>query len=241
MSQSSAETVGSHATIQRVALRTADSVVVSPHNEATMAATAGVPSRRTALLPNGADPRQRHCRGPRPEPATLVFLGNLYYQPNARAVETIRTTILPTLHADDPDVRVRVIGRGPRRTDPRWPRNRVHRPRGHDRPGTSRGDAGPRPTDSGLGRENEGPRLSGRRTTGPGHPRSRNRTITPTIPASSCRTTSASGPPRSPRWYAIPRLSARSAEPAGAASRESCPGTASAKWGRRTPKLRPAR
>ncbi|GGI71456.1 hypothetical protein GCM10011581_05650 [Saccharopolyspora subtropica] len=108
-----AETVEGHATIQRVALRTADNVIVSTRNETTMAATTGVPSVRTALLPNGADPQQRHCWGPDANAATLVFLGNLYYQPNARAVDAIRSTILPALHADDLDVRVRVIGRGP--------------------------------------------------------------------------------------------------------------------------------
>ena len=107
------ETVEGHATIQRVALRTADNVIVSTRNEAAMATTAGVPSIRTALLPNGADPQQRHCWGPDPDAATLVFLGNLYYEPNARAVDAIRSTILPALHADRPDVHVRVVGRGP--------------------------------------------------------------------------------------------------------------------------------
>lgn len=107
------ETVEGHATIQRVALRTADNVIVSTRNEAMMAATAGVPSIRTAMLPNGADPQQRHCWGPDADAATLVFLGNLYYEPNARAVDAIRSAILPALHADRPDVRVRVVGRGP--------------------------------------------------------------------------------------------------------------------------------
>lgn len=108
-----AETVEGHATIQRVALRTADTVIVSTRNEAAMAASAGVPSVRMALLPNGADPQQCQCWGPDGDAATLVFLGNLYYRPNARAVEAIRSTILPALHADHFDVRVRVVGRGP--------------------------------------------------------------------------------------------------------------------------------
>lgn len=108
-----AKTVERHATIQNVALRTADNVIVSTTNEATMAGNAGVPTVRTARLPNGANPQQRHCWGPDIAAATLVFLGNLYYQPNARAVEAIRNTILPELRADDLDIQVRVIGHGP--------------------------------------------------------------------------------------------------------------------------------
>ena len=108
-----AETVRNHATIQRAALRAADNVIVSTRNEAAMAATAGVPDARMAMVPNGADPQQRQCWGPDTGAAMLVFLGNLYYRPNAAAVEVIRSMILPALHAEDHDVRVRVVGRGP--------------------------------------------------------------------------------------------------------------------------------
>ncbi|MGH3623497.1 MAG: glycosyltransferase family 4 protein [Sciscionella sp.] len=107
------ETVQTHATTQRVALRTADNVIVSTHNEEALAARAGVPAPRTALLPNGADPNQGHCWGSDVDAATLVFVGNLYYQPNARAVDAIRSTILPALRADAFDVRARIVGRGP--------------------------------------------------------------------------------------------------------------------------------
>lgn len=108
-----AETVHAHATTQRTALRTADNVIVSTRNEATLAATAGFPAPRTALLPNGADPSQGHCWGPDVDAATLVFVGNLYYQPNARAVAAIRSTVLPALRADALDVRACIVGRGP--------------------------------------------------------------------------------------------------------------------------------
>lgn len=106
-------TVRTHAATQHIALRTADHVIVSTHNEKELAATAGVPALRAALLPNGADPNQRHCWGPDLDAATLVFVGNLYYQPNARAVEIIRSTIMPRLRADGLDARARIVGRGP--------------------------------------------------------------------------------------------------------------------------------
>ncbi|MGH3889765.1 MAG: glycosyltransferase [Pseudonocardiaceae bacterium] len=107
------EVVGRYEATQQAALRTADYVIVSTRHEAEMAAIAEVPSTRTALLPNGADPGQRTCWGPDLDAATLVFVGNLYYQPNALAVTTIRDTILPSLRANGIDASVRVIGRGP--------------------------------------------------------------------------------------------------------------------------------
>ncbi|CRK56907.1 Glycosyl transferase, group 1 family protein [Alloactinosynnema sp. L-07] len=108
-----ADVVEEYRTTQRVALAGADHVIVSTRNEATLAASASVPAERTAMLPNGADPTQRTCWGPDPDAGTLVFLGNLFYEPNARALASIRSTILPALHAAGTDVRVRVVGRGP--------------------------------------------------------------------------------------------------------------------------------
>jgi len=107
------EVVGRYEVTQRAALRIADYVIVSTGNEADMAATAQVALARTALLPNGADPHQRTCWGPTIDAATLVFLGNLYYEPNARALSAIRTRILPSLRAAGINVGIRVIGHGP--------------------------------------------------------------------------------------------------------------------------------
>jgi glycosyltransferase involved in cell wall biosynthesis len=65
------------------------------------------------MLPNGADPDQHTWWGSAVDAATLAFVGNLYYEPNARAVQAIRTTLLPSLRAEGLDIRIRVIGRGP--------------------------------------------------------------------------------------------------------------------------------
>ncbi|MGH3567097.1 MAG: glycosyltransferase family 4 protein [Pseudonocardia sp.] len=99
--------------IQRAALDVTDYVFVSTRHEAGLVRKAGIDNARTAMLPNGADPDQHTCWGPELNTATLVFVGNLYYEPNARAVEVIRTTILPSLRAQGLDAHVRVIGRGP--------------------------------------------------------------------------------------------------------------------------------
>lgn len=100
-------------TVQREALRAADHVIVSTRHEEHLAREAGVAVERTALLPNGADLDQRTPWGSDAAAGTLVFIGNLYYQPNARAVEIIRDLVLPPLHALLPDVHVRIVGRGP--------------------------------------------------------------------------------------------------------------------------------
>ncbi|MGH3590167.1 MAG: glycosyltransferase family 4 protein [Pseudonocardiaceae bacterium] len=107
------ERVRHYEAIQRAALDTADYVFVSTRHEADLVSKAGIDNARTAMLPNGADPDQHTCWGPTLDTIALVFVGNLYYEPNARAVEVIRTTILPQLRAEGFDARVRVIGRGP--------------------------------------------------------------------------------------------------------------------------------
>ncbi|SFB64750.1 Glycosyltransferase involved in cell wall bisynthesis [Amycolatopsis marina] len=107
------ERVRHSASVQRAALDACDYVLVSTSNEARLAARSQIDPARTAMLPNGADPRQHTCWGPDVNAGTLVFVGNLYYEPNARAVEAIRTTILPTLRTMETNTQVRVIGRGP--------------------------------------------------------------------------------------------------------------------------------
>lgn len=106
------EIVERYGAIQRAALLSADHVIVSTTHEMEMA-TEFVAPGRIALLPNGADLSQRTCWGSTSDSTTLVFVGNLYYEPNARALDVIRTMILPHLRADGIDAHVRVIGRGP--------------------------------------------------------------------------------------------------------------------------------
>ncbi|MGH3763122.1 glycosyltransferase family 4 protein [Actinophytocola sp.] len=106
------EIVDRYESTQRAALAIADYVIVSTRHEAEMADGLVIPDR-SALLPNGADPHQRTDWGPDDSSATLVFLGNLFYEPNARALTAIRTVVLPPLRAAGVDARVRVVGRGP--------------------------------------------------------------------------------------------------------------------------------
>lgn len=107
------EVVDRHATTQRAALAAADYVIVSTPNEADLASASGVEQPRIAALPNGADPGKHSCWGPDFDASTLVFHGNLYYAPNARAVAHLRNELLPALHATGERVSLRIIGRGP--------------------------------------------------------------------------------------------------------------------------------
>lgn len=107
------EVVRRYAASQQAALAIADYVIVSTRHEAALAQTARIQGTRLAMLPNGADVRHSTCWGPTVDAHTLVFVGNLYYEPNARAMAAIRTMIIPVLRAAGIDVRARVIGRGP--------------------------------------------------------------------------------------------------------------------------------
>ena len=107
------EVVCQYEATQRAALQIADYVIVSTRHEAEMAANATVPSARIVLLPNGADPDRNVSWGPDTNAARLVFVGNLYYQPNALAAAAIRDSILPLLRANGIDASVRILGRGP--------------------------------------------------------------------------------------------------------------------------------
>lgn len=106
-------TVRRYAAVQRAALEATDYVFVSTRHEAGLVRETGVDGARVAMLPNGADPDQHTWWGPAVDAAMVVFVGNLYYEPNARAIEAIRTTLLPSLRAEGLNIRVRVIGRGP--------------------------------------------------------------------------------------------------------------------------------
>lgn len=108
-----ADVVQRYAATQQAGLAAADYVIVSTRHEAALAKTAGIEQERLALLPNGASIEQNVNWGPKLDGATLVFVGNLFYEPNARAVTSLRDTILPMLAGAGATATLRVIGRGP--------------------------------------------------------------------------------------------------------------------------------
>lgn len=95
------------ALMQAAAVTAADGVVAFTHRDATHARTLG--ARSTHVVPCGAEP------GPRPHhrhqpPGGVAFVGNLYYEPNLRAVRYLHHTLAPRLA---PDTVIDVFGRYP--------------------------------------------------------------------------------------------------------------------------------
>lgn len=100
------------AATQRAALRTADTVLTLSRREQATVLASGVEASQVLLLPNGAAPNNLP-HGPAVHSGLLVFVGNLFYEPNAQAVNAIRDRILPPLCASGLGPRVKVIGQGP--------------------------------------------------------------------------------------------------------------------------------
>ena len=75
------------------------------------------PQRRTIVVPNGVD-----CDAFRPPearysgPPTIVFSGDMSFQPNVDAAEVLAREIFPRLRRRAPEARLRLVGRKP---DPR--------------------------------------------------------------------------------------------------------------------------
>lgn len=67
----------------------------------------GCNKKRVSVVPFGVP-----CvdAAPEQEEPRLVFLGNMYYEPNQRAVERIVRTILPAVRVRRPDVRIMLVG-----------------------------------------------------------------------------------------------------------------------------------
>jgi glycosyltransferase involved in cell wall biosynthesis len=71
------------------------------------------PRARVAVLPNGVDVDHFCPGGGPPEPATLLFSGNLSHRPNAEAVLAFARAVLPRLRARRPDLRWLIVGAHP--------------------------------------------------------------------------------------------------------------------------------
>jgi glycosyltransferase involved in cell wall biosynthesis/aminoglycoside phosphotransferase (APT) family kinase protein len=96
------------ALLQAAAVTAADGVVAFTDHDATCVRTLG--ARSVHVVPCGVEP------GPRPplqhpRPGGVVFVGNLYYEPNLRAVRYLHHTLAPRLA---PDTVIDVFGRYPR-------------------------------------------------------------------------------------------------------------------------------
>jgi polysaccharide biosynthesis protein PslH len=71
--------------------------------------------RAVRLVPNGVDCAAfRHYRvGRNHEQPTLLYLGALSWQPNAKAAEFMARDVMPRILKERPDVRLQIVGRNP--------------------------------------------------------------------------------------------------------------------------------
>src|ERR1700687_1625637 len=96
------------------AFRASDGICLCSANDQTRL-LAGVPSARTALIPNAADVDhyQRRPSDPPPDGETVLFFGLLSVAPNADGALFFLREIWPTIARQRPQARCRIIGARP--------------------------------------------------------------------------------------------------------------------------------
>ncbi len=74
----------------------------------------GRPRSRVLVVPNGVD-CSTHQPGPFREngPPLLVFTGDMAFDPNIEAAQTLATQIFPTIRREFPEAELRIVGRNP--------------------------------------------------------------------------------------------------------------------------------
>jgi glycosyltransferase involved in cell wall biosynthesis len=97
---------------QSAAVAAADFVTALTERDAVALRGYGVPAGRLAVLPTGCDVQRRTCWGPDPASGRLLFVGNLYYQPNAQAARAV-TTLVREMQGRRLPACGRIVGRGP--------------------------------------------------------------------------------------------------------------------------------
>jgi len=71
------------------------------------------PGVRTLGIPNGVDADYFHPAPTAPEPKSIVFEGNMMFEPNIDAARYLCTEIVPRVLQSHPDLRVYLVGRDP--------------------------------------------------------------------------------------------------------------------------------
>jgi glycosyltransferase involved in cell wall biosynthesis len=101
------------AAVQAAAVAASDKVIVSTRHERDLVRALGAAEADLVLLPNGVDAARRPCWGPDVTARTLAFLGNMFYEPNARAARFAVEELVPGLRDLGAAARLRLVGQGP--------------------------------------------------------------------------------------------------------------------------------
>lgn len=98
--------------IERRALPAFD-IVTTVSTADAYASQSNAPSARVEVVENGVDHRYFAPLFREPDDGSIIFVGNLAYEPNARAVRWFVGDILPLVRHARPNVTFRVVGRQP--------------------------------------------------------------------------------------------------------------------------------
>jgi len=94
----SAQKLSKIAKLEKFIGRAVDHVIaLSSDDEPDFIKKMGVPSKNISVVPSGVDLREIKFWGPNFKAKTILFLGNLYFEPNGEAVKTIHRDIYPEL------------------------------------------------------------------------------------------------------------------------------------------------
>ena len=96
---------------RRTMQRAQANVYVSPVDAATYLRF--FPGRTATVVPNGVDTAYFAPIDVRPDPATIVFEGNMMFGPNVDTARRLATRILPRVTASVPQARLVLVGRDP--------------------------------------------------------------------------------------------------------------------------------
>ncbi|HOX10758.1 MAG TPA: glycosyltransferase family 4 protein [Candidatus Moranbacteria bacterium] len=73
----------------------------------------GADKKKISIIPNPINIKEFKFFGPSKKRNNIIFIGNMFYWPNANAVEVIIKTIVPTVHKKNPDTFFYFVGKAP--------------------------------------------------------------------------------------------------------------------------------
>lgn len=94
-----------------LACKEADAIICTTSKDtADLINNIGVDTGKLHLVPNPIDGATFPYHGPNLKANNLIFIGNMYYWPNARAASTIVRKIFPAVQKECPDVQLTLVG-----------------------------------------------------------------------------------------------------------------------------------
>lgn len=97
---------------EKESAKVADRVLVRSDFDKSCLKKLGINVSKVDVCPTGVDPKSVAYSKNRSKNKTVLFLGNLDYQPNETAVDIICEQIAPAVHKKDPSILFCIVGKG---------------------------------------------------------------------------------------------------------------------------------